>query len=76
MEMNKIGDKVEYSVGLRVRWRGIIVCRSRMYCHGYIKNVRRGLFGVYYVIKDAKTERIDIVKARHIYGTVGKKDKG
>lgn len=73
MTKYEINEKVEYSAGLRVHWRGLCVCRSRMYCHGFIKAVRRGLFGVLYVIKDAKSERVDCVSARHVYGKAGKK---
>ncbi len=70
MKQLKNNDKIEYYVGLRARWRGIFVCHSRMYCHGYIKAVKRDIFGAYYVVKNAKDERIDIVRPRRILGKV------
>lgn len=34
MKPVKNNDKIEYYARLQARWRGILVCRSRMYCHG------------------------------------------
>lgn len=69
----EINDKVEYSIKARIRISGLRVLHSRMYCHGYVKSIRDlGIFGVYYVLKDAKSERVDIVNARNVYGKIVK----
>lgn len=70
MKPVKNNDKIEYYARLRARWRGISVCRSRMYCHGYIKAIKRNIFGKYYIVKNAKDERIDIVRPRQIFGKI------
>lgn len=66
----KNNDKIEYYIRLRARWRGFFVCHSRMYCHGYIKAIKRDVFGKYYIVKNAKDERIDVVRPRQIFGKV------
>ena len=63
-------DKIEYYVRLRARWRGIFVCRSYMYCHGYIKATKRDIFGTYYIVKNAKDERVNVVRPCRVLGRV------
>lgn len=68
-----INDKVEYSIRARIKINGLRVLHSRLYCHGYVKSIRDlGIFGVYYILKDAKSERVDIVNVRNIYGKISK----
>lgn len=59
-------DKIEYYV----RLRGIFVCHSYMYCHGYIKATKRDIFGTYYIVKNAKDERVDVVRPCRVLGRV------
>lgn len=73
MRNNKfdIGDKVDYYVCTAFKWHGLVIRRSRSYCHGYIKAIRRGR----YLIKSADAQRIDICKERQILGKLDKREK-
>lgn len=66
-----IGDKVDYYVRTAFKWHGPTIKRSRLYCHGYIKAIRKGS----YYLKVTNAERIDICKERQILGKLDKREK-
>lgn len=66
-----VGDKVDYYVRTAFRRHGLTIKRSHLYCHGYIKAIRKGS----YYLKATNTERIDIVKEYQILGKLDKREK-
>ena len=61
----KINEKVEFVYGHR-----------KHYGHGFIKRVRKGLFGVVYWVVQVKTLDVHKVRERDIFGVVTPKDAG
>lgn len=61
----KINEKVEFVYGHR-----------KHYGHGFIKRVRKGLFGVVYWVVQVKTLYVHKVRERDIFGIVAPKETG
>lgn len=57
--MYYIGDKVEYY------YRSIF---KKHYSHGIVKAIRRTLLGTYLIVKQVKTDRVNAVPMRNVFG--------
>jgi hypothetical protein len=67
----QINDKVDYYAYAGFKWHGLIIKRSRMYLHGYIK----AICGDKFYIKTTSAERVDVVPRSHIFGKLERKSK-
>lgn len=64
----KLEQRVAFIARNEVACDGKVILGLRKYCKGYIKQIRRSLLGVRYVIQIPKTYEIHIVRQRDVLG--------